>query len=73
MAREMFSFRIDSGLRDVLAARAERENRSVSNMAEVLLEAALTAVAGKGRPLTHDELTKMLVELDLKPTVNTID
>ena len=38
-----------------------------------MLEAALTAVADKGRPLTHDELTKMLIELDLKPTVNTID
>jgi len=38
-----------------------------------MLEAALTAVADKGRPLTHDELTEMLVELDLKPTLNTLD
>ncbi len=42
MAKEMFSFRIDSGLRDALALRALAESRSVSNMAEVLLEAALT-------------------------------
>ncbi len=38
-----------------------------------MLEAALTAVSGKGRPLTHAELAKMLVELDLKPTVNILD
>jgi hypothetical protein len=38
-----------------------------------MLEAALTAVADKGRPLTHDELTVMLRDLELKPTLNRID
>ncbi|MFN2142665.1 MAG: quinate 5-dehydrogenase [Candidatus Promineifilaceae bacterium] len=38
-----------------------------------MLEAALTAVADKGRPLTHEELTAMLIDLDLKPTLNKID
>ncbi len=38
-----------------------------------MLEAAITAVADKGRPLTHDELTGMLIELDLKPSLNTLD
>jgi hypothetical protein len=38
-----------------------------------MLEAALTAVADKGRPLTHEELTVMLCDLDLKPTLNKID
>jgi hypothetical protein len=37
-----------------------------------MLEAALTAVADKGRPLTHEELTAMLIDLDLKPTLNKI-
>lgn len=37
-----------------------------------MLEAALTAVAGKGRPLSHAELAVMLHELDLKPTVHKI-
>jgi hypothetical protein len=37
-----------------------------------MLEAALTAVAGKGRELTHDELREMLLELDLKPTLHAL-
>jgi hypothetical protein len=34
-----------------------------------MMEAALTAIAGKGRPLTHDELRGMLGEDDLRPVV----
>jgi hypothetical protein len=37
-----------------------------------MLEAAMTAVAGKGRPLTFDELDAMLKELDLKPTLHDL-
>jgi len=37
-----------------------------------MLEAALTAVAGKGRELTHAELHEMLQELDLKPTLHAL-
>ena len=37
-----------------------------------MLEAALTAVAGKGRELSHAELNAMLRELDLKPTLNRL-
>ena len=34
-----------------------------------MLEAALTAYAGKGRHLTDEELNRLIDELDLKPTV----
>ncbi len=34
-----------------------------------MLEAALTAYAGKGRHLTDDELNRLIDELDLRPTV----
>ena len=37
-----------------------------------MMEAALTAVAGKRRPLTHDELTAMLTQLNMKPTLHTL-
>lgn len=35
-----------------------------------MMEAALTAVAGKGRPLTHDELKELLAQLEMKPTIH---
>ena len=34
-----------------------------------MMEAALTAYAGKGRPLTFDELNTLVDELDLRPEV----
>ena len=37
-----------------------------------MMEAALVAVAGKGRPLTTDELQEMLERLDLKPTIQRL-
>ena len=38
-----------------------------------MLEAALTAVAAKNRPLTSDELNEMLRKLDLKPTMHKLE
>ncbi len=38
-----------------------------------MMEAALTAVADKKRPLTHDELTEMLTQLDLTPTLHALN
>jgi hypothetical protein len=67
--KDMEMFR-ERGVHHVMTTTPVIDGRSFGTN---MLEAALTAVAGKGRPLTHDELTKMLVELDLKPTVNTID
>lgn len=37
-----------------------------------MMEAALTAVAGKNRQLTHDELNEMIAELEMKPTVHRL-
>ncbi len=37
-----------------------------------MMEAALTAVAGKKRPLTHAELNEMIKELDMKPTIHKL-
>jgi len=37
-----------------------------------MMEAALTAVAGKNRPLSNDELQTMIDELQLKPTVTVV-
>jgi hypothetical protein len=38
-----------------------------------MLEAAMTAVAEKNRPLTFEELDAMLDELNLKPTMHTLN
>ena len=38
-----------------------------------VIEAALTAYAGKGRPLTDAELTTLIRELELKPTVQRLN
>ena len=37
-----------------------------------MLEAAITAAAGKNRPLTFDELDVMISELELKPTLHDL-
>ena len=37
-----------------------------------MMEAALTAAAGKGRTLTYDEISVYLDELDLKPTIHDL-
>jgi hypothetical protein len=65
---DMEQFR-QRGVQYVLTTTPVLDGRSFGTN---MLEAALTAVAGKGRPLTHDELTAMLVDLNLKPTLNTI-
>ncbi len=37
-----------------------------------MLEAALVAVTGKGRKLTHDELRALVLELDLRPQIERL-
>lgn len=66
--RDMQLFR-ERGVQHVLTTTPVLDGRSFGTN---MLEAALTAVAGKGRPLTHDELTVMLDDLDLKPTMTTL-
>jgi hypothetical protein len=38
-----------------------------------MMEAAMTAVAGRNRPLTRAELNEMLAKLNLKPTVHRLE
>jgi hypothetical protein len=38
-----------------------------------MMEAVLTAYAGKGRPLNDDELNQIIDELDLRPTIMVLD
>ncbi|GAB4565910.1 MAG: hypothetical protein Kow0047_16870 [Anaerolineae bacterium] len=38
-----------------------------------VMEALLTALAGKGRPLTHEELLEMMKEVDLTPTITRLN
>jgi hypothetical protein len=38
-----------------------------------MMEAALVAVAGKGRPLTRDELREILHKLNLEPQVHPLN
>jgi hypothetical protein len=37
-----------------------------------MMEAAITAAAGKNRALTHAELDELLDQLDLKPTIHKL-
>lgn len=37
-----------------------------------VMEAVLVALAGKGRPLTEDEISEMLVQLDYTPTIEDL-
>ncbi len=67
-ANDMEMFR-QRGVTHVVTTTPQLDGRSFgANM----MEAALTAVAGKNRPLTHAELNEMLTELDLKPAVHTL-
>jgi hypothetical protein len=38
-----------------------------------MMEAALVAVSGKGRPLTHDEYSEMLTKLKFEPELQTLN
>ncbi|MFZ1401149.1 MAG: hypothetical protein WAS33_29865 [Candidatus Promineifilaceae bacterium] len=63
---EMFKQR---GVTHVLTTTPVLDGRSFGTN---MMEAALTAVAGKNRPLTDAELNEMLAELNLKPTVHRL-
>jgi hypothetical protein len=57
------------GVANVVTTTPILEGRSFGTN---MMEAALTAVAGKKRPLTHAELDGMLQNLDLKPTIHRL-
>jgi hypothetical protein len=66
---DMMLFR-QRGVAHVLTTTPVLDGRSFGTN---MMEAALTAVAGKKRPLTHDELAEMLTQLDLVPTLHTLN
>jgi hypothetical protein len=59
-----------AGVRHLVTSTPVFEGRSFGTN---MLEAAMVAVAGKGRTLTHDELTHMLEELRLEPQLQTLN
>lgn len=58
------------GVRLMITTTPRYEGRSFGTN---MLEAALTAYAGKGRPLTDDELNGLIDELDLRPSVEWLN
>jgi hypothetical protein len=57
------------GVTHVVTTTPQLDGRSFGTN---MMEAALTAVAGKNRPLTHAELNELLAELKLRPTVHQL-
>jgi hypothetical protein len=58
------------GVRYLVTATPRLEGRSFGTN---MMEAALVAVAGKGRTLTTAELEEMLAQLDFKPTIQRLN
>lgn len=65
-AKDMALFQ-QRGVRHVVTSTPVLDGRSFGTN---MMEAALTAVAGKGRPLTHAELNEMIAQLEMKPTIH---
>ena len=59
-----------AGVRHLVTSTPVFEGRSFGTN---MLEAALVAVAGKGRALTHDELALMLGQLGMEPQLQTLN
>jgi hypothetical protein len=57
------------GVRYLVTSTPDLEGRSFGTN---MMEAALVAIAGEGRPLTTHELKGMLAQLDLQPTVRQL-
>jgi hypothetical protein len=58
------------GVRYLVTSTPRLEGRSFGTN---VMEAALVAIAGKGRPLTTAELQEMIERLDLKPTLQRLN
>lgn len=65
---DMEAFR-ERGVRYVMTTTPRLEGRSFGTN---VLEAALTALAGKERPLTVEELDEMLANLNIRPSVHRL-
>jgi len=60
----------ERGVHRVITTTPRYEGRSFGTN---MMEAALTAYAGKGRPLTDAELNSLIDELDLRPSVQSLN
>ena len=60
----------ERGLRWLITTTPRYEGRSFGTN---MMEAALTAYAGKGRPLSDDELNTLIDELELRPNVQRLN
>ncbi len=60
----------ERGVRMVITTTPRYEGRSFGTN---MMEAALTAYAGKGRQLTDEELNTLIDELDIRPTVQVLN
>jgi len=60
----------ERGVRQMITTTPRYEGRSFGTN---MTEAALTAYAGKGRPLTDAELNGLIDELDLRPSVQLLN
>jgi len=58
------------GVRYLVTATPRLEGRSFGTN---MMEAAMVAIAGKGRPLTTDELQETLSQLNLQPTIQRLN
>lgn len=66
--KDMQMFR-ERGVTHVMTTTPQLDGRSFGTN---MMEAALTAVSGKNRPLSHAELNTMLAQLDMKPTLHKL-
>jgi len=67
--QEDVAFLHSRGIRYLVTTTPRLEGRSFGTNA---MEAALTALAGKGRPLSEDEIQEMIVALDYQPSIERI-
>jgi hypothetical protein len=67
---ENIEFLRERGVRQVITTTPRYEGRSFGTN---MMEATLTAYAGKGRPLTDAELNELIDELDFRPSVQRLD
>ncbi len=59
----------ERGVRYLVTTTPRLEGRSFGTN---VMEAALVALAGKGRPLTTEEIEALIAELDMKPTIEKL-
>ena len=67
---ENVEFMRERGVRQMITTTPRYEGRSFGTN---MMEAALTAYAGRGRPLSDEELNTLIDQLDLRPSVQQLN